>query len=482
MTKTFRLFTVFTALFVSTQGFAANIFWGNPGAGNWNVATNWVGNVVPGNDDARITNGGIAIIDASQDISTGFATLGDSLGTTGTLQMTGGKLTTISSDIRVGGNAAAAGGTGYFDQSGGLLTMNFGNFNIGFGTNAHGTYNLSGGSVLLNTAAATVVLAVGNRGVGIVNQTGGSFFIKAGNGFVQLGRNVATGTGWGYYNLSGGSLAVGRLIFGDAAGIAGSTNIFNLSGTGVVRVGTIYVKNTSASNSFNFTGGTLLVTNLGMSLRNSGGLLNPTFFDFGNAVDTESLASNIIATLTFTNPVTSFVQEPAGTLAIDISSSGNDVVDLGAGSALGTAALAGTLKIHFVNNFNPPPGVFFDILTADSVTNTAAIEGSTVDGNRLAPSITTAPDGRAVLRLTVVEPPPDPILENPVKLPDGAFQFHFTSIADAHFTTLRTTNITLSSLYWEVLGKVPEVSPGQYQFTDATVTNGEHYFYRVRVP
>jgi hypothetical protein len=439
-------------------------------------------------DDARITNGGIAVIESPQEVSTGSITVGDILGTTGTLRVLGGKLSTLNTDIRIGGNnVAPTGATGTFDQSGGIVAMSFANFNLGFGINSHGTYNLSAGSFYLNTVGATVVIAVGNRGFGTINQSGGEVFLKVANAFTQLGRNVAAGSGFGTYNMSGGSLATGRLIFGDAVGTGPvSTNIFNLSGTGVVRTGTFYVKNTTASNYFNFSGGTLLTTNVGFPLRNSGGVLNPTFFDFGNAgaTNTETLPSNSIATLTISsNSPTSYIQDPGGTLVIDIAGpANNDMLNLGAGTPVGDVTLGGQIVVNLLNNYDPPVNTVFDIVVADSITNNAVVVGRTPSGLSFSPLIEFGGDDRAILRLLVVETQPAPILTNPVLLPNGSFQFTFTNVSGYTFTALSSTNIALPSLSWDVLGPVPETSTGIYQFTVPEATNGPSRFYQVRFP
>ena len=476
------------AICSSLQLRAATIAWTNASIGDWITPANWAGGVVPGNaDDARITNSGIAVIESAQEITVGSITAGDVLGTTGTVRMIGGKLTTLNSDVRIGGNSATAGGTGFFEQSGGIVTMNAGNFNLGFGHSAHGTYTLSGGALIMNTASA--IVAVGNRGSGTITQSAGEFFLKAANGFVQLGRNAATNTTTphGTYALSGGSLATGRLIFGDAVGTNGvQTNVFSLSGTGVVRTGTFYVKNTTASNHFNFDGGTLLTTNVGFPLRNSGGILNPTFFEFGNAnaTNTETMVSNSIATLTVSsNSPTFYVQEPAGTLVIDIAGPGNnDMLNLGAGSAVGDVTLGGQIIVNLLNNYDPDEGTPFDIVVADSITNNAAVVGFTPRGRSFWPLLEFMGDGRAVLRLYVVATPSTPVLTNPVILPNGSFQFTFTNASGSTFTALSTTNIALPSLYWDVLGTVPETSVGVFQFTVPNATSGPTRFYQVRFP
>jgi WD40 repeat protein len=71
---------------------------------------------------------------------------------------------------------------------------------------------------------------------------------------------------------------------------------------------------------------------------------------------------------------------------------------------------------------------------------------------------------------------------NPTRLPGGAFQFGFTNTPGAGFTALATTNLSLSSSNWRVIGSIPEISPGVFQFADPQATNSPRRFYRVRSP
>ena len=138
MRRTTRILLFATvAAGLTSQSMAVTNYWVNPGTGNWKEPTNWLSGTIPGNDDARIGNGGIALIDDSQTVNTGFAVMGDTNGAVGTLRMTGGRLVS-NFDIRVAGVAATGGGTGLFEQSGGVVFMNGGNLNVGFGTTAAG--------------------------------------------------------------------------------------------------------------------------------------------------------------------------------------------------------------------------------------------------------------------------------------------------------------------------------------------------------
>jgi len=71
------------------------------------------------------------------------------------------------------------------------------------------------------------------------------------------------------------------------------------------------------------------------------------------------------------------------------------------------------------------------------------------------------------------------ILTNPGILPGGAFQFSFTNIPGANFNVFGATNLTTPFTNWIWLGGVPEVSPGQFQFTDTQAPSNSERFYIV---
>ena len=75
-----------------------------------------------------------------------------------------------------------------------------------------------------------------------------------------------------------------------------------------------------------------------------------------------------------------------------------------------------------------------------------------------------------------------PFLTGAMVLPNGGFQFTFSSSAGAALEALATTNLSLPLSNWTVLGSVPETSPGHFQFTDPQTTNSPQRFYRVRSP
>jgi hypothetical protein len=73
-------------------------------------------------------------------------------------------------------------------------------------------------------------------------------------------------------------------------------------------------------------------------------------------------------------------------------------------------------------------------------------------------------------------------LANFAVLPGGAVQFGFTNTPGALFTVLTSTNLSLSLSNWAVLGGVPEISDGVFQFTDTQAMSYHQRYYRVRSP
>jgi hypothetical protein len=400
----------------TAQSGATVINWSGT-TGDFSDGTNWAMGIAPvAGDEAHIDNGGTALITGNQGVL--FLILATATGQSGNVQMAAGSTLTTTSDIRIGNGAT--GGTGTINQSGGDVIMNGGNMNVGYGDTAVGTYALSGGTISINSAT---ILAVGNRGTGTFAQSAGSVYVRGpltgattGTGQLNLGRNGAVGptnpgTSSGTYTLSGGDFTAALLRYGNnAAGAAtGSTNIFNLQGTGKLVVGTISIINTNAANSFNFTGGTLEATTIGLPITNNGGTLSPATLFFGNSTTpAPATASGVetspVGTTTFTLANT-YNQGSTGILSIDLAGPGsNDFVSIGADpTLLVTSSISGTIRVNPL--FEPAMGSVFDILSADTVINSATIVGQTAAGKSFAASIAKAGDGRDVLRLTVVPEP-----------------------------------------------------------------------------
>ncbi|MEO7299252.1 MAG: hypothetical protein ABI042_11830 [Verrucomicrobiota bacterium] len=497
------------------------------GPGLWTDGANWDLNFPPfSNEEGRIDNGGTAVIDVTQtdpntgvagEILTGSVTLGSQPGASGNLFMTNGVLYIQNTDVRIGGNPVVAiggtvpaiGGTGIFTQIGGSVIENAGNLNIGLrgtapltDTNvASGTYNLSEADTnfpSLYEVRYGFVAVIGNRAKGTLNQSGGTLEVKGialtGNAagtngsLIHLGRNALVGTSYtsGTYNLSGGIARSAIFRFG-ATTTNTSTNVFSLSGTGKLQTRTIDFLAPAAGGSttvniINFTGGTLSSHTNALSITNNGGTLSPYTIDFTTVSPLTSATITPIGTMVFTR--SNSYNQVSGTLAIDISSTGNDFVDIGASPTdVGTASLAGTIAVNVLDGFEPASGATFDILTADSITSTASVTGSTAGGKGFQSSIVTGGDGRMVLRLTVVAAVSSGPVITSSAVVGGFFKLTFSGTTGATYSIVSSTDIATPLTSWTVAGTATE-SPsgsGQFQFTDTLPATGQR-FYAVRLP
>ncbi|MEP6662128.1 MAG: hypothetical protein ABJC04_00565 [Verrucomicrobiota bacterium] len=494
------------------------------GPGLWTDGANWdLGSQPASNEEGRIDNGGTAVIDVTQtdaftsvlgEITTGSVTLGSQPGASGNLFMTNGVLFVANTDFRIGGNPVVAiggivpaiGGTGVFTQIGGSVTQHAGNLNIGLRgtaplteTNvASGTYNLSEADPnfpSLFQVRFGFIVAIGNRGNGTLNQSGGTLEVKgislAGNAagtngsLIHLGRNALVGTSFtsGTYNLSGGIARAAILRFG-ATTTNTSTNVFSLSGTGKLQTRTIdflvpAAGGSTTVNIINFTGGTLSSHTNALSITNNGGTLSPYTIDFSTVTADTSATITPIGTMVFTSS-NSYIQA-SGTLAIDINATTNDFVSIGAGTPVGTANLAGTIAVNVLDGFDPALNQTFDILTADTITSTASVTGSTPSGNGFQSSIVTGGDGRMVLRLTVVAS--RPVITSSAVV-GGFFTLTFSGTTGATYSIVSSTDIATPLSSWTVVGTATEspAGSGQFQFTDSSPATSSQRFYTVRLP
>ena len=68
------------------------------------------------------------------------------------------------------------------------------------------------------------------------------------------------------------------------------------------------------------------------------------------------------------------------------------------------------------------------------------------------------------------------------RLAGGTFQITFTNVPNTGFTVLISTNLSLPSTNWMVLGAAIEGLPGQFFFNDSQAAANKLRFYRVRSP
>ncbi len=225
--------------------------------------------------------------------------IGEGSGSNGTLNITGGTVTTYGPQIGV-----YAGSTGTLNISGGEMNVRGGN-NFRIGNLGTGTVNITGGTLTsdagiymadqsgtgtLNISDGTLnannVISVGTRQAaylnvsggavkahqiivaygastssrGTVNQTGGTVTVTDSIRFGSMGSSAS-----GTYNLSGGKLTAPTIVHGNT----NTTAKFNISGTGeAVFSGAVAVPTT-------LSGGTLTAGSITNTLTHSDGALTP---------------------------------------------------------------------------------------------------------------------------------------------------------------------------------------------------------------
>lgn len=182
----------------------------------------------------------------------------------GAITVAAGKTATINSVLRYAHNNAASVSVG----SGGTL-------NLGGGTTAANNPQFAfTGAGTVNMTAGTYASNIGSIGTSSFNQTSGTYNITPGN---NAGFYINSATQNVAYNLSAGTLTVNgnntvangvsNAHLGIGNGTSTFTSSLNVSGTGIMNVGTtagtygeIRIGNTTASNgTFNVSGGTVTV-------------------------------------------------------------------------------------------------------------------------------------------------------------------------------------------------------------------------------
>jgi autotransporter-associated beta strand protein len=240
-----KILTLAAALIMPAATGLAQNYWQGPtnGAADYNIASNWVGNVVPTGGSANPANdngsNSVILIQAGDPTwSINSIRAGWENNASGAYLQTGGTVTTVLKFRLAAGNNGTAnnspnsGSFGFYTLSNGVI--NCGNdFNVGeLGT---AVVNVNGGAINLTSGgnfADNNYNGAGNTGVNsvtdVVNQTAGIITITgAGQLFVGNG-------GPAIYNLSGGTNTVNNYI---AFGRSGGYGIFNMTGGLLVQNG-----------------------------------------------------------------------------------------------------------------------------------------------------------------------------------------------------------------------------------------------------
>jgi hypothetical protein len=188
-----------------------------------------------------------------------------------------------------------------------------------------------------------------------------------------------------------------------------------------------------------------------------------------NSYDYATIAYSGTGLPLWTNRYSGPANGPDIGVGVTVDRSGNVFVT---GQFLGTIAYSGAGLPLWTNRYDGPGNINETALVAVDSTGNVYVAGMSIGigGNYDCVTIKYA------------ALPPSPVLTGYTRLAGGCFQFGFTNLSGYTFTVQATSNVSLDASNWTVLGPVPEIAAGQFQFTDSTVTNATQRFYRVVIP
>ena len=279
-----RLFKVLcfimAAGLLATPLMAVDYSW-NVSNGFVNAPANWLPNTgIPGgaaSDNAFIDNGGIALIDDGHLFGGPIQSLilGKGAGSTsGSVIQTGGEVTANAGFV-VG---SAAGSYGSYSISNGTLNLNGGATARVIGDNGMGVYTQTGGTVNLSAGYMVQGWHGKDSSTSVMSITGGNYNMNTAgnwtygilvgwgsiNGVLNIGGTADVNLAQGY---AGGSSGFGSVLIGNGDTGYSSNGIFNLgsvgTGGGILRAGVVQGWGGRTSAVMNFHGGTLQSTVVG---------------------------------------------------------------------------------------------------------------------------------------------------------------------------------------------------------------------------
>jgi autotransporter-associated beta strand protein len=231
---------------VASSARAAAFNWTNAIPGNYNVSTSWSPNGLPGAADTATVgnstrpNGSVLYTNATNVYALNLLQLGQASGASGTFTMSAGALSITNNSGTGLSVGTSSGGTGNFNLNGGTLTVQREGagetyyrdvFIMGPTAGATGTFTLNGGTVLCLGG-----IEIGFGGVGTITVNDGTLID---NGWFGLGRGN-NGTGWGTFNLTGGTVYLLRNPATDSGANGISFCQVGTNGTVNISGGTLY--------------------------------------------------------------------------------------------------------------------------------------------------------------------------------------------------------------------------------------------------
>ena len=241
-----------------------------------------------------------------------------------------------------------------------------------------------------------------------VTMDGGTLTANSADSKITVANNSNTTGITGIFTQSGGVVDLQQgsdLQLTLATGTAGGSGTYNLSGTGLLKIGGDLIQGTGTA-AFNFTGGTLVHNGLLMNLANNGGKLAP---GGDGTIGTALLKGTTGSTGAMVG--VDYTQN-SGTLSVDIGATGYDkLLGTGATSGSNNVVLNGALQINMLSGFTPAEGATFDIVTTAAIANSSIIDNALLSvvglsKGSFSASVIDNPTGADTLRLTYSVPEP----------------------------------------------------------------------------
>jgi autotransporter-associated beta strand protein len=282
--------------------------WNQSTPATYNITTDWTPNGLPGSaDTAAVGNsttasGSVLYNNSAYAYALTVLQLGEVAGSSGTFTMSAGAFS-ITNNSTYGlliGNASGA--TGNFANSGGTLTLQREGsgetyyrdvFILGPTAGGNGTFTLNSGTVVCLGG-----IELGMGGIGTLTVNGGTLID---NGWFGLGRG-GTGTGWGTFNLTGGTVYLLRNPNTDSGANGISFCQVGTNGTANISGGTLYCylirmhqgpgSGYTDWETFNVSGGIIYLGSSGVYDAAGGGTHNTTIALSGGTFHTLNLGPN----------------------------------------------------------------------------------------------------------------------------------------------------------------------------------------------
>jgi fibronectin-binding autotransporter adhesin len=323
-------FLVTAVIFRVTPCAEGWVYWSTT-TGDWSAPANWGGTEPTSSIDACIYNGGTANVTQLGEVCA-YLHLGSSgVGSSGAVQMSDGSL--LASQEYVGES-----GAGVFTQTGGINTVS-GNLYLGYNVGGNGTYNLNGGTLVLQSVGTGSGTAAFNFGGGTL-KTSSSFSTALPMNLTGTGGNANVDTAGCALTLSGSLSGSGGLNkFGAGSLALSGSNIF--TGTTNVNAGVLAISSAAALPGWDVAGKYSVATGAGLTVGDAVSDGNvATMLATGNFSVGSAVGFDVTTTRTFDGSTLSS--------GVGLAKSGNGTLTLSKALATTTGAViitAGTLDL-----------------------------------------------------------------------------------------------------------------------------------------